>query len=1165
MMRSSPAHQLQPRRSRRKAVGVSVCTLLLVAFAARAAELPSVLPSSQPDPANLHGSPLLVPGHSLPFWLPPTGQEDFLFRLKAGDYADVSVAQSEGLLWAVLSDPAGTKHTPHLLDAGKGSVIEIPVIAAKDGLYSVRVTVSVPEPGCSGLIMISAAHPVAPPDRQFTQAQNLFARAEWIRKTGNRETWGQGVHDYNVAITVARSIHNWKLLRAALTGKSRILIYRMDDYPGGHQVAGQALAVPLGGEDLPGEALAWKTFASVEYYLGNYHASIAASRKALALYKLTGDRYWQGITVGNLAYMYREIGDTEDALAAGQQALEIARSIGDLTGVDFGLDTLAAIHASRGEFEEALSLYYQSLDALRKKGYPESEADDWLGLGKLYLQLGDAGRATKAFQRAVTASEDAHDSADEIEVLGFLGDLALGQHQFQKAQNDYRRGLEDAQSKQLLPEESFLLIQLGKSYAIRGSRARAATSFEGALAIARKISQTSLEGRALQGLGDLDATSGHAAQAAAAYTQAYAIWKEEGHRGRMAVALASLARLSFENQRIMEAREEIQTALDLVETSRETLASRQLRTSYFASKHAYYELAVAILMRLNSLHPRQGYDVQALEMAERARARTLLDKLRMAIHEKSPVGLAGIPPQLVARQKLLGERLDAAYARLREELGSPATKPEALRALHSEIGSLLQESDDVEARMRESSSRYAALARGEPVPVPDLQATGLGSHTALLEYWVGERQSFLWVVRRHNLTSVTLPARSKLASLGSKYLANLLARSQYPPGEDFVRRHERVAAADARMQREALQLGNLLLGPTLHFPDIRQLLIVPDGPLWSLPFSALRIPASTPMRHGQGGVASEYALERFGMVEEPSASVFLSLMRRKPRTEIARRIAIFADPVYTAADPRVAGNILAAKREPASDITPESRGGGSTAVPVAFAGTMPALQGSASEGAALPGAAAANSVTRWVSEAGMAHLPRLPGSWEEAKEIAALAGPENSTLYIGFDAQPQVVRREEWSGYRIVHFATHAVVSTSHPAFSGIVMTMVRRDGSPVDGVLWLNEIYSLRMPLSMVVLSGCRTATGREIPGEGVEGIARAFFFAGARRVTGSLWSIEDQETSGLMQIFYRNLLRRHFTAAASLRAAQLELTRQKKWSHPYFWAGFVLQGLPD
>jgi len=113
-----------------------------------------------------------------------------------------------------------------------------------------------------------------------------------------------------------------------------------------------------------------------------------------------------------------------------------------------------------------------------------------------------------------------------------------------------------------------------------------------------------------------------------------------------------------------------------------------------------------------------------------------------------------------------------------------------------------------------------------------------------------------------------------------------------------------------------------------------------------------------------------------------------------------------------------------------------------------------------------------------------------------------------------------------------------------------------------VDGFLRMHEIYNLRLPADLVVLSACQTALGRDIRGEGLIGLTRGFMYAGARSVVASLWQVDDESTAELMKRFYRAMLKEKRRPADALRAAQLEMSRDKRWSAPFHWAGFILQG---
>lgn len=135
-----------------------------------------------------------------------------------------------------------------------------------------------------------------------------------------------------------------------------------------------------------------------------------------------------------------------------------------------------------------------------------------------------------------------------------------------------------------------------------------------------------------------------------------------------------------------------------------------------------------------------------------------------------------------------------------------------------------------------------------------------------------------------------------------------------------------------------------------------------------------------------------------------------------------------------------------------------------------------------------------------------ARLPSVGHYSLEAKRIVSLAGKENSLSALDFDASRRTATSAELERYRIVHFASHALINSQHPELSGVVLSLVNRNGEPQDGFLRANEIYNLRLNAELVVLSACQTALGKEVKGEGLIGLTRAFMYAGAPRVVALL-----------------------------------------------------------
>lgn len=188
---------------------------------------------------------------------------------------------------------------------------------------------------------------------------------------------------------------------------------------------------------------------------------------------------------------------------------------------------------------------------------------------------------------------------------------------------------------------------------------------------------------------------------------------------------------------------------------------------------------------------------------------------------------------------------------------------------------------------------------------------------------------------------------------------------------------------------------------------------------------------------------------------------------------------------------------------------------------------------------------------------------RLLNTRREATAVLALVPKRERMQALDFEASRTTALRPELGEYRIVHFATHGLLNNIHPELSGIVLSLVDKEGRHHDGFLRLQDIYNLKLPAELVVLSACQTGLGKEIKGEGLIGLARGFMYAGAPRIVASLWKVDDRATGELMKRFYQGLLGpKALSAAGAIRQAQLSIWKEKQWRAPYYWAAFVLQG---
>jgi CHAT domain-containing protein len=190
-------------------------------------------------------------------------------------------------------------------------------------------------------------------------------------------------------------------------------------------------------------------------------------------------------------------------------------------------------------------------------------------------------------------------------------------------------------------------------------------------------------------------------------------------------------------------------------------------------------------------------------------------------------------------------------------------------------------------------------------------------------------------------------------------------------------------------------------------------------------------------------------------------------------------------------------------------------------------------------------------------------LPRtpLPNTRNEVEDIASLYPPDSRKLLLGRDASKASLAKETLRDFKDIHLATHAFYDEARPERSGIVLSAAEHD----DGVMRVADIVKLRLHADLVVLSACQTGLGPFVRGEGIDGIARAFLFAGTPRVVVSLWNVNDVATGDLMKAFYSKM-RAGLSPARALAAAKIEMIRSKipGYRDPYFWAPFVLIGRP-
>jgi CHAT domain-containing protein len=838
----------------------------------------------------------------------------------------------------------------------------------------------------------------------------------------------------------------------------------------------------------------------------------------------------------NLGIVAFARGDLAGAQGYYSRALAIQeRESPNSLDVAASLANLGFVARSRGDLAAAQDYYRRAL-TLRERLAPNSlvVATNLIGLGIVAWSRGDLAGAQDYYSRALAIQErEAPHSRAVAASLNNLGLVARARGELAAAQDYHSRAL--TIQERLMPNSLDLaanLNNLGNVAQARGELAAAQDYHSRALAIKERLAANSLTVAAsLNSLGNVARARGELAVAWDYHSRALAIQERLAPTSLdVASILNNLGKVALKQRRFSDALPLFSRAIAIVEDQRWQIRSPEARALLLAQQTEPYAGMLRAHLALNDLP-------SAFAAAERARARSLLEFLTEARAEIRQ----GVDATLLERERLLQQQLNATADRQTRLLSSRHTDEQAA-TVKKELDTLLVQYNEVQAQIRATSPRYAALVQPQPLGLKEIQEQVLDENTLLLEYVLGEESSHLLAVTPTSIKSYELPKRAEIEQAARRVYELLTAR-QPMRGETLGERQARIAKADADSPAAAAALSQMVLGPVAAELSRQRLLIVADGALQYVPFAALPRPVKSEELKVKNEELTGQTTNNFSLltlhsplildheiVSLPSASVVAVLRRelqgRKPAEKL---VAVLADPVFDSEDPR----LKLARQAPQTQIAKAS---------------LPAEVERAARSAGL------------VNDRGS--LSRLPFTREEADAILSVAPAGQSTKALDFNANRATAMSPELSRYRIVHLATHGVVNTEHPELSGLVLSLVDEEGRPQVGFLRLHEVYNLNLPAELVVLSACQTGLGKEIKGEGLVGLTRGFMYAGAKRVLASLWNVNDSVTAQLMRRLYQGLLVKGMPPAAALRAAQVEMWKRKQWRSPYYWAAFVLQG---
>jgi CHAT domain-containing protein len=949
----------------------------------------------------------------------------------------------------------------------------------------------------------------------------------------------EALRAYEHAATLWRELGETRLQAQALLSAAMVRYWSLYDWKGSAEQAFAAayLYRGLGLRGLYANALFAHGYAQVEVAQlagaegdAQFDIALAAYQESLSLHKSLGNSHAAALVENfmGLAYFYRGAAGSDDFrraeehyhraaplfAAAGEwrEELNVRQNLA-LIDIEEGygatatrtleaiiseipdgkdpqfrgivLTNLGFARLSAGAFDGALEAFSSAL-----RIHAELKQVNWWeglalrGLGTTYLALGELDRARYYLTQAFEKSAD--ERRIQASVLASLGNVEYLSANYSDALDLHRRAVEGTASGALRAyRQTFVARDLVALGDFEGALAVGGDALSGPDSDALTKADAALElGHAYLGLGKDQEAAEH-------FDRALAVYESVGQGDRQAESLRGLSLAAEARGDLPGAISFGEESLQRIEALRTQVSAPELRAFYSAAQRKHYERQIDLLMTAHG----EKIDVQtdalaaALSVSERARMRMTVELLA----EASTDLVRGLPQDVLERERGLYEELNALrYQRDRLLEGDAADAKDIedrlgrMTAIENELSLLATE-------VRHSGHGTSRVPK--PLTVTEMQ-TLLDERSVLVQYALGDERSHAWVVTRDSLQAVELAGRDIITAAATRAYEMLGTYN----------------AADRDLAEVLAELSELVVAPIAPLLQSRERVIfAADGALQYVPFGVLPF-----WLDGN----SEPMLRAFEVTNVPSMSV-VAAQREQPRGgPPPRMLAIFADPVFTETDPRIA-------RSPAAALPSQP-----TAEPFTSRGSVGSK------------------------------LDRLAATGAEASAIADLVPADSRLVATGLAASRDAVLTADLNEYRIVHFATHGLVDSRYPGLSALALSQFDAQGEPTNGFLRLHDIYALDLNADLVVLSGCETALGREIRGEGLIGLTHGFLYAGARNLVVSLWQVPDRATAELMTRFYGYLLNEGLRPAEALRRAQLAISSDRRWSDPYFWGAFIVVG---
>ena len=515
-------------------------------------------------------------------------------------------------------------------------------------------------------------------------------------------------------------------------------------------------------------------------------SAVRKYQEALKLYRSLGNHDGEANALGKLGEVYFNTGEIKGALDDWSQELLLRRAAGDRGGEAHALLNLGLVYNQVGEKQKALDHFNQALLLYRNIGDRIEIPNVFLNIGWVYYTLFEQKKALYNFNQALSLSRRLGNREVEARALLGIGGTYTHLGEKQKALDFDNQALSINRAIGDRREQAFTLLTLAWLYVELGEKQKALDRNQDALLLMRAIGERKGEALVVHGLGWVYDVFGEKQKAIDYYRQALPLRREVGDCIGEANTLYRLAECERDCGNLIDARAHIDATVNLIESLRVKIGNQELRANYIAHAQEYYEFYLELLSQMHQGNPSQGYDAAALQISERARARSLLELLSEARADIRQ----GVDAALLERELDLQQVLTATTAKRIRLLNLRHTTQQATQ-VNQELEALTTAYQEVEAKIRTNSPRYAALTRPQPLTLSEIQQL-LDADTLLLEFALGKVHSYLWAVTPTSIKSFELEKESLVTAAAQRVYSLLTARTRNLRGETVAQREARI-------------------------------------------------------------------------------------------------------------------------------------------------------------------------------------------------------------------------------------------------------------------------------------------------------------------------------------------------------------------------------------